>query len=259
MLAAQFLFRPATDDGKPVSSKVIIPVTFAEMGPLYGDLRDVLVLNRGFWLAAPTRQDVAAVYPRGPATRAEPGRTTMRCTLTRSGGLKNCRVGATEPADKGFEDAALRLASKFKSVPTMLDGRSVADALVDVPLSFDPELLKPGGADANPSVSHPDWTKAPSKAEALSLFPAQARAAGVKHGSAVVACTVALDGALTACATLSESPPGLGFGEAARTFASQSAMSVWSREGRSVVGARVSVPVRLDQPEPSGSASAANR
>ena len=67
-------------------------------------------------------------------------------------------------------------------------------------------------ADMIDRYAHASWTF-PSTSEMEGLYPDSA----IQHrvgGQATINCTLALDGTLTACDIVSETPPGYGFGEA---------------------------------------------
>ena len=58
------------------------------------------------------------------------------------------------------------------------------------------------------------WERAPTAVHLNRFFPAAAKSARLKDATVQVACTPDKFGALE-CETLSENPPGMGFGEAA--------------------------------------------
>lgn len=67
--------------------------------------------------------------------------------------------------------------------------------------------------DALPLIDDPHWIQRPSTALIRNLYPLEAAAAG-RSGIAHVACVARWDGVLEDCSLLSETPRGLGFGEA---------------------------------------------
>jgi TonB family protein len=64
------------------------------------------------------------------------------------------------------------------------------------------------------AAAGPVWREAPTYADAAAVYPAKARAEHV-GGSAVMSCTVTLNGHLSDCASIAASPPGMGFDDAA--------------------------------------------
>ena len=63
-------------------------------------------------------------------------------------------------------------------------------------------------------------------------------------GVTVMDCIVREDGRLEQCALISETPTGQGFGEQALATAHRFQMRTLTRNGRSIVGARVRLPMR---------------
>jgi hypothetical protein len=60
----------------------------------------------------------------------------------------------------------------------------------------------------------PTWAEAPTYADAAAVYPAKAKAEHVA-GSAVMSCTVTLNGRLSDCAAIAAQPEGMGFDDAA--------------------------------------------
>jgi hypothetical protein len=96
-----------------------------------------------------------------------------------------------------------------------------------------------------PVIQSPVWARAPSFADVAAAYPPGAH--GV-DGSATLFCRVGASGELGDCSVTSESPGGLGFGEAAKSLAAKFTVSVdptWSM-GSDRFG--VEVPIRLTSP-----------
>lgn len=107
----------------------------------------------------------------------------------------------------------------------------------------------PAPAPAAPSViTQPSWLRKPSGDQLLNAYPARALRADVP-GSATLRCAVRLDGSLTGCAVLSETPGGYGFGRAALGLSRHFRMNPGAVDGHSIDGARVDVGVRFTLPE----------
>jgi TonB family protein len=103
-------------------------------------------------------------------------------------------------------------------------------------------------ADAgSPTVSQPEWLRRATPQEIMRAVDAHVRGVGFV-GHAVLRCTVAPDGRLTACAVASESHPGLGLAQAALSLAPY--FQVDPRAGRRWIGRTVEVPVRMPAPAP---------
>jgi protein TonB len=96
------------------------------------------------------------------------------------------------------------------------------------------------------TIESPTWSRAPSFADVAAAYPA--RAHGV-DGSATLYCRVAASGALEACEVTSETPGGLGFGEAAKSLAAKFTVSVDPSWPTTNERYGVEVPVRLTSPD----------
>jgi hypothetical protein len=97
-----------------------------------------------------------------------------------------------------------------------------------------------------PVIQSPVWARAPSFAEVAAAYPADAH--GV-DGAATIFCRFGASGELGDCEVESETPGGLGFGQAAKSLASRFTVSVdpsWSM-GSERFG--VEIPVRLVNPD----------
>jgi hypothetical protein len=196
----------------------------------------------GPWLAAPGFADVGAVYPDigGGVT----GEAVLHCRLDRQGAPTQCKSLYERPVDRGFNDSALKLAHLFRArIDPLLLGTHQPLG-VNVML----RIASPNGAEARDRrISDPAWLTRLDPADLARLYPAQAAAKGVKEGVGYADCTVAADGALTACQPFGGDPPDLGFSEAAVQAVSPLRMSPWTDAGGPVDGARVRIPVSFAQ------------
>lgn len=93
----------------------------------------------------------------------------------------------------------------------------------------------------------PDWKRAPSEQDFLSVFPRAAMEAG-KGGKVQLSCKVTVTGVLSGCKVASETPPGLGFGQAALAVVPQMLMSPAIKDGRPVEVDDVTIPVIFPKP-----------
>ena len=109
-----------------------------------------------------------------------------------------------------------------------------------------------GGAWAasaqSPSVvTMPDWLIKPVPADLVAAYPADALKAHVE-GMAVIGCGVAVDGKLTGCKVLKETPADAGFGTAALALSARFQMKPMSKDGHPVAGGVVRIPIRFMMP-----------
>jgi hypothetical protein len=201
-----------------------------------------IMANNVGWVDAPSYQDMLAAYPTAAMTRNEKGRTYIGCYFKADGSLTNCRTITQVPEGRGFGQASLRLASRFKGPTSFANGRPTSKAYVMIGLTFDAQVLTDGSA-----VLDPEWRSLPTPGELLAAFPQAARAADIPKGRATLRCRVAAAGALDSCNVISESPAGVGFGPAAISLLPRFALETWTSRGFPVVGGQVVVPVLFDK------------
>jgi hypothetical protein len=197
------------------------------------------------WSQAPTFEALAAAYPaKGGGVE---GYAAAHCKIERDGAkagtLRECGILKEFPADQGFGRAALSLTEKFRVEPATIASLPRGEPIwVAIPIRLPP----PGAADAR-AVTAPQWIVGLDPKSIQRMFPAQAAAKGVSAGRGVARCTVAANGALSACAPDAAQPNGLGFSEAAVELAGTMRMNLWSADGAPVQGGQVRVPIQLSQ------------
>ena len=243
MLSGSFKMKPLTVDGLPVGGATVrIPLSFSSGGDSFGGAtRGVPALTEPVWARAPSFADMAAAWPVSAGDSAD-GNVTLRCRVTASGGLKDCRQLAQGPGD--FGAAAMRLTDRFQLMIGTEDAFKVRDGLVNVRFHF----LNPGTpAGQARKVADPRWIVQIKQDRVLALYPDIAADAGVKAGQGVADCLVAPDGKLTDCKVAREKPEALGFGSAAVAIAGVMQMNPWTDAGRPVDGARIRLPINFTQ------------
>ena len=201
--------------------------------------RSVTMLNNPVWASTVSYADLVSAYPAKAGGIA--GYAAAHCEVSRTGALSGCQLIAEDPPRKGFGEAALGLASRFKVSPEWATAPGHADLWVDVPVRFP----APGAAESR-TVDAPYWVAGFDPNQAVKLFPPEAADKGVTSGEGFAKCVVAADGALTACAPDGGDADGLGFSQAAAKLASTMRMNPWTSDGAPVDGAIVRIGFRLN-------------
>ncbi len=91
-------------------------------------------------------------------------------------------------------------------------------------------------------VTNPDWLRKPTGDEVAQYYPPRAMDLG-KEGSATIKCTVTSKGTVENCTVTSETPEGLGFGDAAKRMSRLFKMKPQTKDGQAVEGAEVTIPL----------------
>jgi len=97
-------------------------------------------------------------------------------------------------------------------------------------------------------IRSPQWVSRPNADQLMRAYPSRALNAGAT-GSATLSCLVRVDGGLTDCSVLSETPGNQGFGRAAIGLSRYFRMSPQTVNGQAVDGARVDVGIRFTIPD----------
>lgn len=181
------------------------------------------------------KDKLKAAFPAGAKTS---GRALLGCVAADDGRLKDCAVLKEEPVGQGFGQAALSVVGYERIKRKDQAGAAVTGR----PVRTGFEFLAPG--DANP-----DWIRKPSGQDLANVFPKAAIDKRV-GGRAVIECQVTVEGFLETCKALSESPAGLGFGQAGLQLAPQFRMSPKIRGGKAAPGGEVRVPIVWNAPPP---------
>lgn len=88
------------------------------------------------WVATPTGQDIAGVYPPTAVVAGKSGAVLLDCKVAETGALEACQVEVEYPLGLEFGLAALQLAPLFKMAATTPDGAAVAGRSIRVPVMF---------------------------------------------------------------------------------------------------------------------------
>ncbi len=108
----------------------------------------------------------------------------------------------------------------------------------------EPVVTPPGP----PVIVNPRWISKPTGDQLMRAYPTRALERGIT-GSATLSCRVRVNGSISDCSVVSETPGGQGFGRAAVQLSRYFAISPRTEDGRVVDGARVNVGVRFTLPE----------
>lgn len=231
--AAQFQVQPATRDGRPVDSDVVL-----EIAPFKID-------KKAEWLHKPTPGELLGVWPRDALRKGIPGQATVNCLVSPQGALFECVVQSETPAGLDYGRAALALTPQLLMKPAELRGQPVVSQAT-IPIVFKTEApLDIGPQTRGTASAAMIWSAAPSYAEVAAAYPAKARARRLA-GHATLYCDFTNDGRLTHCQTLVEEPRGEGFAAAARKLAERFHAYPATPDGKGLGNVAVQVPVAFD-------------
>jgi TonB family protein len=183
-----------------------------------------------------------AAYPAAALKAGTPGEAIVTCERDASGKPHDCRLTSEAPAGQGFGDAALTLMNEAAPEGEMLPPQRKA-----LPFRF---LFKPDSPTITPDVFHtarpmPYLTYVPTSEESV-------RAATGVHlsgpGGAKVDCWIGVDGHLTDCTLVTETPPGSGWGALELKLLPLDRFGVFTREGFPATGMKVGVDTSPSRP-----------
>lgn len=178
------------------------------------------------WVTMPAPSDWSLTRPRGFA----PGmfaRAVAKCAVNDAGALTGCRIVREAPTGIGAGEALLSLAPRYQRKPPGADGaREVS--IVGAWYAADQQG---------------DWVKKPTAADLMAVFPTEAYRRGI-NGQATIDCVSTVQGALTDCVAIEESPAGAGFGSAAIALTAQFLMKPARYHGAPVQSV-ARIPIRF--------------
>lgn len=94
-------------------------------------------------------------------------------------------------------------------------------------------------------VTEPQWAATPSSSRVLALYP---RRGDGHEGKTSMICEIGTDGRLANCVVAREAPDGRGFGDSAVELSQYFRMRLTDKDGKSVAGRCIWIPVRWDPP-----------
>lgn len=248
LLVPSFVIKPGTLDGRAVSTRVGIPISFSTQAWRTGsriergsvNARRIEVVTEPVWEQAPDFAELMAAWPE--RATADFGHVAMRCRITSEGRLGRCEVLTETPVRQGFADAARKvLAPKFRMRVSPDTAEKIDGAYVNLPVRF----VNPADP-APPSIVKPKWITQLDPEQVAAVYPAQAAEAGITTGRGVADCVVAADGGLSDCKPAGEEPEGYGFAQSAVLVASVMRMNPWSDGGGPVDGVRLRLPITFN-------------
>ncbi len=180
------------------------------------------------WLDTPSFEDLAKVYPEDALDKGVSGRTEIACTVKPDGYLQDCTLVSETPPGAGFGQASLSIAGKFRVKPGTVKPDASGVTRIVIPIRWQ-------------MVKNPDWIERPNGDTLASYWP---DSRGYRAGARVVMrCRVEADGTLSHCFISSESPLGLGFGDATLKVARHFRMRPATVDGQPVAGGVVVIPI----------------
>lgn len=93
-------------------------------------------LTQVTWVATPTGQDIANVYPPTAVEAGKGGAVLLDCRVATEGSLEGCSVEIEDPVGLEFGQAALELAPLFKMEKQAPDGSDTAGRRIRIPIMF---------------------------------------------------------------------------------------------------------------------------
>ena len=166
------------------------------------------------WAKMPSQADRAEALARFRIGPLVTGRAAVRCAVEDSGVLSQCRIAFESPVGGAFGAAALSLVPRYQRKPPGKDDLRMVNILFD----------------QYPIDKGPDWARKPRAEDILAVWPSAAMKRGIS-GAALISCIVTVQGALTECITIEETPAGEGFGGAAIALTPQFTMRPASLNG----------------------------
>ncbi|TPW02376.1 MAG: TonB protein, partial [Alphaproteobacteria bacterium] len=137
-------FRPPTTVGDPEAESALLrdvappPVETPAVQPATVSAPPAMrAPSRPQWAQRASARDLTAAYPDAAARRQIEGRVVLDCLIGADLAIR-CRATSETPSGYGFAAAALRVAQRYRSQPTMADGRPAAGERTIIAIVFKP-------------------------------------------------------------------------------------------------------------------------
>jgi len=246
-IVPQFLFRPATQDGRPLEVNLNLPFIFrCDVSCRSVAQGGRKLLNGLTWTSAPTQTEMVAVYPPKAKEKHILGVASIQCEMTATGGLKNCDTMSEEPRGQGFGKAAISLAKYFNKPTNVAPDLKLDGAFTRLTFTFGEQMY-----DGAPYVAKPKYAAAPTLGDLMNAYRAAApKPDDIVSGEAMVKCRIVEEGALTDCTLIKETPAGQGIGAAVLAVAPKFKLQTWTDDGLPVIGTSVRLPIKFDIKDP---------
>ena len=179
---------------------------------------------------SPGRAALENALPAAAKAQGVGGRAAARCKVSAAGVLSGCVVISEYPSAQGFGAALLSLVPEYQAKPATHDGQAVESTLVIT-------------GDWFVADKEPNWLRKPTALDLLAVYPREAYRRG-ENGLATIDCIVGLQGALFDCLTISETPAGHHFGDAALALTPQFLMRPATKDGKPVPS-EVRIPINF--------------
>lgn len=212
----------------------------ASFGPIVDPQWDDLKVYAG---------ELQKYFPAEARARGESGAAAVECIVSAKGALENCRVLKEEPEAKGFGEAAVKVASRFKMKTVTRSGAPAPGRVIRIPIAFN-FVWSPQPISERPSFNitvSPRWVRHLDAQALAREYPPEAVRAD-REGDAAANCEVLPDGHLSACTLLSEQPADYHFGDATMKLVAKMQLDVNDAAAKIVVGKRITVPIRFRLP-----------
>ena len=132
-LIRDFRLPPANKGDSYSNLRVDVPFDFRDPGQAAPPVE----IHDPIWIKQIKPDSITALFP-AAAIKAgyKVGRASVECTVATDGTLSGCAIATEDPADFGFGDAAMEVASVMQMSPWTKQGAPVEGARITLPIKF---------------------------------------------------------------------------------------------------------------------------